>query len=81
MAKFFDRESLLDRMFTLDKKANIDSKSYRIWYKINDNTVISVRTSVGDSRSERIYDSVGQGQVGAALVSSLNIGCAIEDLF
>ena len=81
MAKFFDRESLLDCMFTLDKKANIDSKSYRIWYKINDNTVISVRTSVGDSRSERIYDSVGQGQVGAALVSSLNIGCAIEDTF
>ena len=81
MAKFFDKESLMDCMFTLNKKANIDNKSYRLWYKINENTVISVKTSVGDSKSERIYDSVGQGQVGAALVSSLNIGCAIEDTF
>ena len=30
MAKFFDKESLLDCMDTLNKKANIDAKSYRM---------------------------------------------------
>ena len=47
MAKFFDKESLLDCMDTLNKKANIDAKSYRILYKLNVNTKISDQTSVG----------------------------------
>ena len=36
---------------------------------------------MGDSDRAPIFDSVGQGSFGAALVSSLNIGCAIEELF
>ena len=81
MAKFFDKESLLDCMYTLNTKAKVDNKSYRIWYKINERTRISVRTSVGASGFYGIYDSIGQGQNAAALVSSLNIGCAIEETF
>ena len=81
MAKFFDKESLIDCMYSLSKYARIDNKSYRIWYKINQNTKICVNTSVGTSDYKDIDDSVGQGQVGAALVSSLNIGCAVEEAF
>ena len=81
MAKFFDKESLIDCMYSLSKYAKIDNKSYRIWYKINQNTKICVNTSVGTSDYKDIDDSVGQGQVGAALVSSLNIGCAVEEAF
>ena len=81
MAKFFDKESLLDCMNTLNKKAQIDAKSYRMWYKLNENTKISVKTSVGESKTAPIKDSVGQGSFGAGLVSSLNIGCAVDDLF
>ena len=81
MAKFFDKESLLDCMTTLNKSAKVDHKSYRIWYNLNANTRITVKTSVGDSAEKSLVDSIGQGSAGAALVSSLNIGCAIEKTF
>ena len=81
MEKFFDKESLLDTMVTLKKKADIDNKDYRLWYKLNEDTRISVRTSVGESESKLIKNSLGQGSFGAALASSLNIGCAIKDTF
>ena len=68
MSKFFD---------TLNKKARIDAKSYRMLYKLNENTKISVKTSVGESKTAPIDDSIGQGSFSAALSSSLNIGCAI----
>ena len=81
MSKIFDKESLLDCMYTLDKKANIDHKCYKMWYKLNENARISVKTSVGESKSKIVKDSIGQGSGGASLVSSLNLGCAIEDSF
>ena len=81
MAKFFDKESLLDCMTTLNREANVDHKSYRIWYKLNAETRISVKTCVGDTAEKKILDSIGQGSAGAALVSSLNIGCAIKRTF
>lgn len=81
MAKFFDKESLLDCMDTLNTKAKVDSKSYRLWYKLNESTEIRVKTSVGLSDTAKIEDSIGQGSGGAALVSSLNIGAAMHDTF
>ena len=74
MSKFFDKESLLDCMYTLDKKANIDHKCYKTWYKLNENARISVKTSIGESKSKIVKDSIGQGSGGASLVSSLNLG-------
>ena len=79
MKKFFDKESLIDCMNTLDKEAKVDNKSYRIWYKLNKKTKISVKTSVGDTDEKCIPDCLGQGSAGASLVSSLNIGCAIKN--
>ena len=81
MSKFFDKESLLDTMYTLSKEANINDKTYRLWHKLNENTRISVITSVGETKSENITDSIGQGSFGAALASTLNIGCAVDKLF
>ena len=81
MKKFFDKESLLDCMDTLNREAKVDNKSYRIWYKLNADTRISVRTSVGDTAEKSIIDSIGQGSAGASLISSLNIGCAMERTF
>ena len=81
MEKFFDKESLLDTMVTLKEKAEIDNKDYRMWFKLNEDTTIRVRTSVGESESRLIKNSLGQGSFGAALASSLNIGCAIKDTF
>ena len=79
--QFFDKESLLDTMFTLDKKGKISNKTYRLWYRLNEDAMISVKTSVGESRSKKVKNSLGQGTFGAALASTLNIGCAIDDTF
>ena len=50
-----------------------------MWYKLNKDTEIAVRTSLGESKTEIIKNSVGQGSFVAALVSSINIGCAVKD--
>ena len=68
MENFFDKESLLDAMYTLRNKADICNKSYRLWYRLNEKARISVRTSVGESESKEIADSLGQGSFGAALI-------------
>ena len=78
MEKFFDKEGLLDFMYTLNKEAKICDKDYRLWYKLNEDANISVRTSVGESGTCRVKNSLGQGMLGAALASSLNIGCALK---
>ena len=44
-------------------------------------TRISVKTSVGETDKETIFDSIGQGSVGTTLVSSLSIGVAIKETF
>ena len=54
MAKFFDKESLLDAMYTLDKKGKISNKTYRLWYKLNEDARIAVKTSVGKTRSKKL---------------------------
>ena len=59
------------------KKTKIDAKSYRMLYKLNENTKISVS---GESKTAPIKDSVGQGSFAAALVSLINIGSAIADM-
>ena len=36
---------------------------------------------MGESKQRIVEDSIGQGSGGAALVSSLNLGCAIDNTF
>ena len=52
-----------------------------MWYKLNEDTEIAVKTAVGESKAEIIKNSVGQGSFGAALTSSLIIGFAVQDTF
>ena len=77
MKQFFDKGSLLDTLYTLYTEGHISDKEYRTWYKPNCKTCISVLPTLGESQTHRIFDSIGQGSFGAALASSLNIGCAI----
>ena len=60
MEKFFIKESLLDTMYTLNKKANISDKDYRL-YMLNEKTKISVRTSVRGIRLQHYYKQRGIG--------------------
>ena len=59
MEKFFDKESLIDTMHTLDKKGKISNKSYRLWYRLNEDARISVKTSIGETRSKKVKNSLG----------------------
>ena len=81
MSKFFDKEPLCDIMHVLDKWAKIGGKCYRTWYRLNENTRISVKTSVGESKSAVCPDTIGQGGAGSALASSCSIGTAIYETF
>ena len=36
---------------------------------------------MGESKTEIVKSSVGQGSFGAAIASSINIGCAVQDAF
>ena len=81
MAKFFDKESLLDAMHNLSTRAKVSDKSYRLCWKLNEKTRIAVRTSIGKSDHRVTDDSLGQGSFCAALISTINIGHAIVDTF
>ena len=62
--------SLLDIMYTLNKKTKICDKYYRLWYKLNEDANISVRTLVGESGTCRIKNSLGQDMFRSSLASS-----------
>ena len=68
LEKFFDKEMLEDAMLTCIKRgANI--KACRLWYNLNKNTKIRVRTGAGMTEYTEAGGIVGQGTIAGALVS------------
>ena len=68
ISKFFDKEMIEDAVLTcLKRKTNI--KATRVWFKLNENTRIKVKTGVGLSEPAEVGAVVGQGTIGGALVS------------
>ena len=80
LRKFFDSESLRDVMDTLHD-IDIDAKVYRAWYKMSRNTCISVRTGTGVTAIADVGEVIGQGTVGGALASQVNIDRGIDRYF
>ena len=70
--KYFDKENLRDALNTL-YSAGVQGKVYRLWYKLNQNTHIAVKTAVGLTDERDTGETLGQGTVGGALASALNI--------
>ena len=58
LEKFFDKESLIDTVCTLKEKAEFSDKDYHLWYKLNENANIGVRTAVGDTETRRVQNSL-----------------------
>ena len=75
------KSSSLDVVYTLHKEVKICEKDYRLWFKINEDANITVRTSVGESGTRLVKNSIGHGMFGAAVASSLNIGRALKKTF
>ena len=68
VSKYFDKEMIQDAVLTCLKRG-ADKKAIRLWYKLNDQTRIQVRTGAGMSRFGNVGAVVGQGMLGGALAS------------
>ena len=61
-------------------KGKISMTDYRMWFKLNNRTRISILTPVGETDSATIINGIGQGSFAAALASSINIGTAVDEI-
>jgi hypothetical protein len=77
LSKYFDKESLRDTMNSL-YEANIRGKLYRLW---NYDNQVKVLTSAGMSDMSSTRENVGQGTVGGAILSSLNLDIGVTEGF
>ena len=68
IAKFFDKEMIQDAIITCVKRG-ADKKACRLWYKLNENTRIRVKTGAGLTNYTEAGALVGQGTIGGAMVS------------
>ena len=80
LIKFFDKPNLVDVCDAL-YTANVNKKCYGIWYKLNENTQIEVRTGSGVSARWLAGLVTGQGGGGAALASALNLDKGLQNYF
>ena len=78
IVSFFDREDILDIMETF-AKMKINKKAARLWYKLSENTEITIKTAVGMSETTRVGAVVGQGSSGAALASQAMVDKGLEE--
>ena len=80
ISKFFDKEKIEDALLTCYKR-DANPKAVRLWAKLNENTKIKVKTSVGESESAEVGAVVGQGTIGGALVSQAVLDEGVKDHF
>ena len=62
-------------------KCSIKGKVYRLFYRLNENIRIKVRTPVGLSKSASTGPGVGQGTVSGAIMSANNLDQGVTEYF
>ena len=77
---FFDKEDVLDVVNSL-KELKINDKAIRMWYKLNENTKIKVKTAVGITDEANIGPCVAQGTISASIVSAANLDRGLFNKF
>ena len=80
MEKFFDKEGLIDTLHTMLTKVKISMSDYRMWFKLNNKTRISILTPIVVTEGATIINDIGHGSFVTALASSLNIGSAVDEI-
>ena len=63
ISKIFNKEMIEDAVLTC-KKRGADSKATRLWYSLNNNTRIKIRTGAGLTRTGEVGAVVRQGMLG-----------------
>ena len=72
LSKYFDKEILRDAMDTL-YNAGVTSKLYRLWFMLNKDSQIRVKTAFGITDVAPTGENVAQGSIGGGLISALNL--------
>ena len=80
ISKYFDSEVLRNAMSAL-YEAGVDGKLYRLWYELNKETEIRVKTGVGITKAATVGETVAQGSIGGGLVSSINLDSEVNNFF
>ena len=80
LSKYFDKEMLRDAMNSL-YEADVKGKLYRLWFMMNCDNQVRVLTSAGMSDMKTTGENVGQGTVGGAILSSLNLDVGVTPAF
>ena len=73
----FYRENLRDGMDTI-YNAKVDPKLYWLWYILNKNIEVRVKTPVGTTKYEEVAEIIRQGSGGGAIVSAANLDGAFK---
>ena len=61
---FFYKEIFFDCLETMES-LNVNQKAARVWYKLNRNTEVAVKTTCGMTKTAQVGDCLGQGTAGA----------------
>ena len=80
ISAFFDKEVLGDLLDELNC-IGVDPRAQRLFYQLNKNTKVRVRTGAGDSDWGEVGDIIGQGSSSAAKVSALNLSRKLDRVF
>ena len=78
--KFFDKEMIEDVYLACERRG-ANPKAIRLWYKLNMDTKIRVRTGAGVSEYADVGAVVGQGTIGGALGSQAVLDERISEHF
>ena len=68
ICNFFDKERIEDGVLSCLRRG-ADKKAVRLWFKLNEDTQIKVRTGAGMTRVGEVGAVIGQGMIGGCLVS------------
>ena len=77
---FFDKEDIFDCLETMEK-LQINKKAARLWYLLNQNTRIKVKTAFGLTEEAEVGDCLAQGTSGAGLISAANLCLGLQKEF
>ena len=80
ISQYFDKEMIEDAMITCEKR-NVNPKATRLWYKLNEQTKIQVRTGAGLSAPALVGPVVGQGTLGGTLLSQAVLDDGVREQF
>ena len=80
LSKYFDKEMVEAAVITCMKRG-ADMNAVRLWYKLNENTRIQVKTGAGMSEYGEVGAVLGQGTLGGAIISQAVLDDGVMEHF